>query len=62
MPTSDLFKPYLWLAAVGFVLGFLSYVVANPAAQSQVTLDLPTTWAAQASAPASGEWNFPKEI
>lgn len=64
MPTTDLFKPYLWLAAVGFAIGFFSYVAVAPP-QNAVTLDLPPSWAATVSAPAasgSGDWNFPKSI
>lgn len=64
MPIADLFKPYLWLAAIGFAVGFLSYVAMTPAASSAVTVDLTpaAAWASAASAPASSDWNFPKEI
>lgn len=61
MTSADLFKPYLWLAAIGFAIGFLSYVAVGPAS-SNVTVDLPSGWASQASAPASDDWNFPKAI
>jgi hypothetical protein len=62
MPMStNLFKPYLWLAAIGFAVGFMSYVAVHPAT-SNVTLELPSGWASAASAPASDDWNLPKEI
>ncbi len=61
MQPADLFKPYLWLAAIGFAIGFLSYVAVAPAGDA-VTVDLPAGWASAASAPASDDWNLPKEI
>jgi hypothetical protein len=61
MTPADLFKPYLWLAGIGFAVGFLSYVAVAPV-QTEVTLELPSGWAAAASAPASDDWNFPKAI
>lgn len=63
MTPTDLFKPYLWLAAIGFAIGFLSYVMVSPAPGGKdVTVELPSGWASAASAPASDDWNFPKEI
>jgi hypothetical protein len=61
MTQTDLFKPYLWLAAIGFAIGFLSYVAVAPV-NTDVTMDLPMGWASTASAPASDDWNLPKEI
>lgn len=61
MTPADLFKPYLWLAAIGFAIGFLSYVAVTPV-EREVTVSLPMGWASAASAPASDDWNFPKEI
>lgn len=61
MTPADLFKPYLWLAAIGFAIGFLSYVAVAPTT-TNVTVDLPSGWASAASAPASNDWNMPKEI
>ncbi|MFN3583983.1 hypothetical protein [Phenylobacterium sp.] len=57
---ADAFRPFLWLAAIGFLVGFLSYLAlgrpaaAAPEARTQA-------WDA-ASAPVSAEWNTPKYI
>ena len=61
MTPADLFKPYLWLAALGFAIGFLSYVMVTPMS-TDVTVDLPSGWASPTSAPASDDWNLPKSI
>jgi hypothetical protein len=52
-------KPFAWLAALGFLAGFGSYLAighplaAHAAEQAQ---------AAMTSGPASDEWNLPKHI
>jgi hypothetical protein len=61
MSLFEVMKPYLWLAAIAFFVGFISYVTlgaqsATPAFQDE------TSWQAQVSAPTSDEWNVPKRI
>jgi hypothetical protein len=54
-------KPYLWLAAIAFVVGFMSYLAIGSArpAGAHETVDIP---AAAIAAPMSDEWNVPKRI
>ncbi len=62
MPTANVFeiaRPFAWLAALAFLVGFVSYLA----------LGRPATAAAQdrlgtiaASGPSSAEWNLPKKI
>lgn len=61
------FRPFLWLAAVGFLVGFLSYLAfSGPAAALDARAPAWDAAAAPASAPLSGpvsaEWNAPKRI
>lgn len=53
-------KPFVWLAAIAFVSGFLGYLfVGHPApAAAQVSVQA----ADAASGPASDEWNLPRHI
>ena len=61
----DILKPFAWLAAVAFLVGFVSYLtLGRPAAASahaETTYSAPV--AGEASWPAaSDEWDFAKEI
>lgn len=64
MPTAgaiDVIRPFAWLAAIAFLVGFCSYLVlgqANPAMVGDVTYAGP----AAVSGPASDDWNLPKRI
>jgi len=52
-------RPYLWLALVAFLVGFLSYLALG-GAHAQAGARAP--FAPKASAPAGGDWNLPKRI
>jgi hypothetical protein len=61
----DLLKPFLWLAAAAFLVGFVSYLtLGRPAvasAHAETAYSAPV--AGEASWPAaSDEWVFAKEI
>jgi hypothetical protein len=60
MPGSRLFdmlKPFLCLALAAFLTGFASYLaLGQPHAPARLGR------AAQVSAPATGDWNLPKQI
>jgi hypothetical protein len=55
----EIARPFAWLAALAFLVGFVSYLAlgrpATAAAQHR-----PETIAA--SGPSSAEWNLPKKI
>ena len=57
---ADAFKPYLWLAAVAFAVGFLSYLVLGQPSRAMAAEE--PVWTAPVSAPVSAEWNVPKRI
>jgi hypothetical protein len=58
-PARDLLRPFVLLAVVAFVLGFLGYVALTPAPGDTATASaLPES----AAAPASDDWNLPKHI
>ena len=55
----EVLRPYLWLAMIAFLVGFLSYVAlggAHASAQSE------PRFAPRVSAPAAEAWNLPKRI
>ena len=63
MSLLDAMKPYLWLAAIAFFVGFVSYMTLG-AEQATAALQ-PTdeaSWQADATAPVSDDWNLPKRI
>ena len=56
---TEAFKPFLWLAGLAFLVGFLGYLAVgrpNPAVAREEPL------AAAASAPQSSMWNLPMHI
>lgn len=63
MPATDVLeiaKPFAWMAALAFLVGFCSYIVlgqANPASAQEEPYA-----AARISAPSSDAWNIPKHI
>ena len=57
---AEVFKPYLWLATVAFLVGFVSYLVLGQAPAAVAAAE--PTWTAPVSAPVSAEWNVPKRI
>jgi len=59
--TFELLRPFLWLAAVGFLLGFVSYLALGGGATA-VAEGHQRAQAAAVSAPASDDWNLPKRI
>lgn len=52
-------KPYLWLAAIAFLVGFFSYLAIG---RPDVAVAHEEAWPTAASAPVSDEWNVPKRI
>ena len=66
MTLAEALRPYLWLAAVGFLVGFMTYLAMGPrndpyAPSARVSAE--TLYAPVArSGPASAEWNLPKRI
>jgi hypothetical protein len=60
MTLAEVMKPYLWLAAIAFFVGFVSYLtLGSPAA---AFAEDEQAWPAEVSAPVSDEWNLPKRI
>lgn len=54
-------RPLLWLAAIAFLVGFVSYLALGLPAPAMAE-GQGQSWPAQASAPVSDEWNTPKRI
>ena len=54
-------RPFVLLAAIAFVVGFLGYV-ALYAPASQASASLAATAAEPVASPASDDWNLPKHI
>ena len=55
----EIARPFAWLAALAFLVGFVSYVaLGHPA--TAVAKDRPEAIAS--SGPSSAEWNLPKKI
>ena len=62
MPTVNLFeiaRPFAWLAALAFLVGFVSYLALGRPATAAAQDRLETI---AASGPSSAEWNLPKKI
>ena len=58
--TFELVRPFLLLAAVAFMIGFVGCLVfAGPTASARAH---PTVEPAVISGPASDDWNLPKRI
>ena len=58
--TFELVRPFLLLAAVAFMIGFVSCLVfSGPTASARAH---PTVEPAVISGPASDDWNLPKRI
>lgn len=54
-------RPFLWLAAIAFLVGFVSYLVlGRPTPAMAEAQEAQPGWAV--SAPVSDEWNVPKHI
>jgi len=55
----EIVRPYLWLAALAFMVGFVSYLaLGRPAAAAQALVAAPTP----ISFPTAEAWNIPKRI
>ena len=59
--TFKIFSPVIWLAAVAFMVGFVGYLAFGGATELRAS-NHPASPAELVSGPASGDWNFPKEI
>ncbi|MCR5873549.1 hypothetical protein LRS10_04735 [Phenylobacterium sp. J426] len=57
---ADVLRPFLWLAAIAFLVGFVSYVALGRPLDARTAAT--EAWTAQVSAPVSDEWNTPKHI
>jgi len=56
-------KPFLMLASVAFVVGFMGYLGAVKLATPIETAQAPQqSWSSAASAPAAADWNVGKRI
>jgi hypothetical protein len=63
MPTVNVFeiaRPFAWLAALAFLVGFVSYLAMGRPATAAAHDHHAQSMAA--SGPASAEWNLPKKI
>ena len=60
MTLAEVMKPYLWLAAIAFFVGFVSYLTLGPTTPALAQED--AGWSSAVSAPVSDEWNLPKRI
>ena len=60
----DALKPFAWLAAIAFLVGFISYLaLGRPAhAVAQIDAGYPAAVSDEASWPTSDQWNVPKHI
>jgi hypothetical protein len=59
--TLVLFRPFLWLAAIAFLVGFVSSLVFGGGATA-VAAGHQHPHSAAVSGPASDDWNLPKRI
>jgi hypothetical protein len=55
----EIARPFAWLAAVAFLVGFVSYLALGHPANALAKDRLETV---AASGPSSDEWNLPKKI
>jgi hypothetical protein len=66
MTLAEVLRPYLWLAAVGFLVGFMTYIAMGRPADAYAASSRVSAEAIAApvlrSGPASQEWNLPKRI
>ena len=61
----DALKPFAWLAAIAFLVGFVSYLALGRPAHTLVPFEeagYPVAAPGEASWPTSDEWNVPKHI
>jgi hypothetical protein len=57
----DVVKPFAWLAAIAFLVGFCSYLVIGQP-DTAFAHEGPSASTATVSGPSSDEWNLPKRI
>jgi hypothetical protein len=63
MTLIEAMRPYLWLTAIAFLVGFLSYVAIGPSSPAVAReAAAPRPAALAAPGPVAGEWNVPKRI
>jgi hypothetical protein len=58
----DVMKPFAWLAAIAFLVGFCSYLMLGHPSHAGSREEAYAAPAATVSGPASDEWNLPKHI
>jgi hypothetical protein len=59
----DALKPFLLVACVAFVVGFVGYLVVGRVTAGPASLQAAApAQAAEVSAPVSDDWNFAKKI
>lgn len=58
--TFKIFSPVIWLAAVAFMVGFISYLALGGGVRPLV--ESRHASAALVSGPASGAWTLPRQI
>jgi hypothetical protein len=57
----DLVRPFAWLAAIAFLVGFFAYLAVGYPTPAQAQDD-DMARASAASGPSSKDWNLPKQI
>jgi hypothetical protein len=63
MTLIEVMKPYLWLASVAFLAGFVSYVALGPSSPAVAReVAAPASGPAVQAAAMAGAWNIPKRI
>lgn len=65
MPTAsfaEIAKPFLWLAAIAFLVGFVGYLALGRPAAAAAAAAQDQPYAVATSGPASDDWNLPKHI
>lgn len=59
---AEVLRPFLWLAALAFLVGFVSYLALGRPVVTAATAAQEEAWPARVSAPVSDDWNTPKHI
>jgi hypothetical protein len=58
--TFQILRPFLWLAPIAFVVGFIGCLALG--GDATAVAGVQPTQGSAISAPASDDWNFPKHI
>ena len=58
----EILRPFAWLAAIAFMVGFVSYLALGPTSSAVAREGAQPTYSDTASWPSSEEWNVAKHI